>query len=280
MTKFQVVKKGYDKNEVDQYVLNVETQLETSKQKIAKLEQELLYYRQNANEINEKEQNITLALTAAVEKAKQIEKSSLNVYSLKVEELQILYARWERVLNELVNKYPNLDEIDNVKRLMKDFKNSITDNLKEHFRFAPMQNEISSNSDPMQVLLSKMNYYSSKKSTDVKKMKTVKRERKSLSKDMKTKQTELNKLEEKSMIKPIFSSKIEDGEKFETLADKFLTESATPDSAYANKLTGKIGAMPEPNESGFNLKEAVNPKDDLEEIMKSFDFFKPENKNN
>jgi len=28
-----------------------------------------------------------------------------------------------------------------------------------------------------------------------------------------------------------------------------------------------------PNESGFDLKEAINPKDDLEEIMKAFDFF-------
>ena len=30
---------------------------------------------------------------------------------------------------------------------------------------------------------------------------------------------------------------------------------------------------PTPNESGFDLKEAVNPKDDLEEIMKAFDFY-------
>ena len=32
-------------------------------------------------------------------------------------------------------------------------------------------------------------------------------------------------------------------------------------------------AYPDVNESGFDLEEAVNPKDDLEEIMKSFDFY-------
>lgn len=279
MINFKIVKKGYDKKDVDQHILELEARLENKQQQIAKLEQELLYYRQNENEISERGQNITLALTAAVEKAKQIEKSSLNVYALKIQELQVLYARWEKVLNELVDKYPNLDEIDNVKRLMKEFKNSITSNLKEDFRFSSLQNEITPNSDPMRALLSKMNYYSNKRVDEGKKIRTAKRERKPLSRDMRIKQSELNKLEEKSMIKPIFTSELEAGEGFETLADKFLTESATPDSAYANKLAGKIGAIPEPNNSGFDLKEAVNPKDDLEEIMKSFDFFKPENKN-
>ena len=33
---------------------------------------------------------------------------------------------------------------------------------------------------------------------------------------------------------------------------------------------------PTPNESGFDLKAAVNPKDDLSEIMKAFDFFEGE----
>ena len=32
-------------------------------------------------------------------------------------------------------------------------------------------------------------------------------------------------------------------------------------------------SYPTVNESGFDLKEAVNPKEDLSEIMKSFDFF-------
>ena len=37
-------------------------------------------------------------------------------------------------------------------------------------------------------------------------------------------------------------------------------------------------AYPTPNESGFDLKAAVNPKDDLNEIMKAFDFYEEEPK--
>ena len=89
---------------------------------------------------------------------------------------------------------------------------------------------------------------------------------------MQQKQSELNKLEEKSaMIKPIYQSKIAEGEKYDSLLDKFLSEDATLDSAYANKITKHEKLQK--NETGFDLKEAINPKEDLEEIMKSFDFF-------
>ena len=85
-------------------------------------------------------------------------------------------------------------------------------------------------------------------------------------------QTDLSRIEYKSsLIKPIYQSKI-DG-KYENLADKFLSEQDTMDTAYSNIITSKSRAVPEVNETGFDLKEAVNPKEDLDEIMKAFDFF-------
>ena len=33
-----------------------------------------------------------------------------------------------------------------------------------------------------------------------------------------------------------------------------------------------------PNETGFDLKEAINPKEDLDEIMKAFDFYNDDKK--
>ena len=59
------------------------------------------------------------------------------------------------------------------------------------------------------------------------------------------------------------------------MADKFL-EQSSENSAYANIITSKVKAIPEVNETGFDLKEAINPKQDLDEIMKAFDFFEPE----
>lgn len=273
MKDFQNARNGYNKEEVNQYVNDILEQLKEKDAKIDSLEKALEKYKAQEKEIEKKEENISIALTAAVEKAKQIEKSSKNVYNLKVEELEILYARWESVLNELVQKYPNLDEIDNVKKLMADFKANLKSNLKEDFKFVGTNQSVQ-NQDPMRMLLNKMNTYLDKQIVEKKETKTKTRTRKQLPNDMLQKQTELSRLEEKSsMIKPIYEARIEKGEKYESLLDKFLTEDATPDSVYANKLTSKTGVMPEANESGFDLKEAVNPKESLETIMKSFDFF-------
>ena len=59
---------------------------------------------------------------------------------------------------------------------------------------------------------------------------------------------------------------------FESPAEKFLETGTTENNAYAKILNHKNpnDLYPEPNESGFDLKEAVNPKTDLEEIMKAF----------
>ena len=125
MKQFQSARNGYNKEEVDSYVQDMQLLLEEKNAEIDKLNRSLEKYIQTEKDIAEQGENISIALTAAVEKAKQIEKSSKNVYKLKIEELEILDARWEHVLNELIQKYPNLDEIDNVKKLLLDFKSSI-----------------------------------------------------------------------------------------------------------------------------------------------------------
>lgn len=272
MKDFQTARNGFNKDEVLNYVNGLEEQIKQRDLKIESLEKSLDTYLSKEKDIKEKGENISIALTAAVEKAKQIENSSKNVYKLKIEELEILYTRWEKVLNELIEKYPNLEEIDNVKKLLSNFKSTLKSSLKEDFKFVNA-NTINKNEDPMKALLGKMNNYLDKQISEKKEVKTKTRIRKQLSNDLRIKQTELNKLEEKStMIKPIYEARIEKGEKYESLLDKFLTQEA-PNSAYANKITAKIGACPASDESGFDLKEAVNPKDSLETIMKSFDFF-------
>lgn len=273
MKDFQSARNGYNKEEVTEYINELEEKIRVDEEKIDNLEKSLAIYKNKEKDIKEKGENISIALTAAVEKAKQIEKSSKNVYNLKIEELEILYSRWEKVLNEIIKKYPNLDELDNVKQLLVNFKSNLKSNLKEDFKFVN-STSVSQDGDPMRALLGKMNTYLDKQVTEKKEVKVKTRVRKQLSNDMLQKQSELNKLEEKStMIKPIYEARIEKGEKYESLLDKFLTEDVVPDSVYANKLTAKTGIMPDANESGFDLKEAVNPKESLETIMKSFDFF-------
>ena len=272
MKEFQTAKNGYSKDEVREYITHLEEKLEFKEQEVLALSKDLEKYIKEEKQLKEKQSNISIALTAAVEKAKQIEKSSGNVYKLKIEELQILYARWERVLNEIVDKYPNLDEVDNVKRLMQQFSNAIKSDLKEDFRFVN-QSRISK-PDPMRELLKKMGSNMDRQLDNLAEIRSIKRPRKPIMPDIKNKQSELNRLEEKSsMIKPIFDTRIRDNSSNFSPVDKFLTEEADVTNAYASKIASKVSVMPEANESGFDLKEAVNPKEDLEEIMKSFDFF-------
>ena len=68
------------------------------------------------------------------------------------------------------------------------------------------------------------------------------------------------------------------------IIDSYLDDEQS--NAYANiinpKKKGKKKpelfefAFPEPNETGYDYREAIHPKEELDEIMKSFDFFKPE----
>ena len=97
---------------------------------------------------------------------------------------------------------------------------------------------------------------------------------------MLTSQTELSRIEDKApLIKPIYEGDNMGKGEFENLADKFLSEDSEPNNAYANIITSKVRAVPDVNESGFDLKEAINPKEDLDEIMQAFDFYHGDDNN-
>ena len=271
MAQFSVVKNGYDKKEVELYVEKLKAQLDLEKSKNKSLSQELQEFKVQADEMKSKGESISIALTAAVEKAKQIEKSSKNVYKLKIQQLGLLYNRWEKLLAAMLEKYPGIDEVENVKSMLNEFKSNLKQTLKDDFQLSSITSPVQTDNDTIRLLLGKLNKMTAEQKTEHKKEKV---ERKHLTRDMLNGQTELERIEEKSpLIKPIYNSSIGADEEYETLADKFLTEQASETSAYANIITSKVKAIPEVNETGFDLKEAINPKQDLDEIMKAFDFF-------
>ena len=57
-------------------------------------------------------------------------------------------------------------------------------------------------------------------------------------------------------------------DKYENLVDKFLnSDEETPENAMiANSKVAK-------SDNGFDLNDCINPKEDLQKIMESFDFF-------
>lgn len=77
--------------------------------------------------------------------------------------------------------------------------------------------------------------------------------------------------EKKTKIKSISSLTLNNDEKFENLVDKFL--SVDEDEEIVADQYEKAVLNKKNKESGFDLSEALNPTDDLSEIMKSFDAF-------
>lgn len=266
---FSSSKNGYNKKEVDLYILDLQGHIAELENKNRTLEQKLERYLGKDKEIDDKNRSISIALTAAVEKARQIERSSKNVYKLKIQQLGILYEKWEKLLSIILEKYPQIEEIENVNKLLAEFKDNIKSTLKEDYKLYSITTPVRNDSDTIKSLLNKLNSYTKNGATRV-----VKVERKQLPKDMLTSQTELSRIEDKApLIKPIYEGDNMSKGEFENLADKFLSEDSEPNNAYANIITSKVRAVPDVNESGFDLKEAINPKEDLDEIMQAFDFY-------
>lgn len=268
--KFSNQKNGYNKEEVDKFLAELAKEKEeliTEKNaEIAKLKAEVA-------SIQGKSDSIALALTAAVDKAKDIEESSKNIYKLKIEQLTILYSKWETLLNEMLRKYPAISEVSNVKEDMLKLKNSISGALKDDFNVEIMKTNPAT--DPIRALLNKLTGMKAR-SLEEKRNNQVKIERKT--KVSSQDKTELVKLEEKAPnIKPIIDIKLNENDsgKYDNLVDKFLDSDEENDSAFAKALTVSKPTTSAfvPNETGFDLNECINPTDDLSEIMKSFDFY-------
>ena len=93
--------------------------------------------------------------------------------------------------------------------------------------------------------------------------------------------------ETKSYIKPITNITLTKEDDYDNLVDKYLSvnnieSESFANNAYAKQLTKKrkrnAAGYPEPNETGFDLKEALNPTEELSEIMNAFNFFEGDDK--
>lgn len=258
---FKTEKNGYSKSEVDSYIKKLVTdhdkEIMEYKMKNLELEKKLLEEKpKGAGEFAE-------TLASAMEKAKQIEMSWRNIYKLKIQQLDLLYNRFQTLFTEALEKYPQLENIGNIKNVIDEFKNAVKLALQEDFNTeitAPVQTD----NDTIRRLLSKMTNYG-KEQEDLRVVK-VKRRRniKDGKKDV--------YFEEKSNIKPIADVEISKNENYDSPVEKFLNED-NGEASYTKFLSKNLDNSLAPNESGFDLKEAVNPTEDLEEIMKAFNFY-------
>lgn len=261
MAKFDVNKKGYDIEQVDTFInklsLKYEEKLSEQRDRVFALKNELSIMEQRLSNYKDKDKQISQALIYAVEKAEQIEANASKLYDLEIKRMRLLYKQWEDLLVKL-------DSVDMDKSTLKDlatFKSAITDVLAQNSRLgeAVVRKDLHNNSTGyIRNLLNRMDYAINSK---------PKTSHKNTLQNMSAEtEKETNRLID-------LSGKLDKIKVKGTgnMAENYLNSDDMDTTAFSKALIRK--KEKKPSESGFSLEEALNPTEDLDEIMKAFDFF-------
>lgn len=295
MGKFSITKNGYDIKQVDDYLYdlseNYEKQLREQKLRINDLKRTLEQTEQQLASYKQKNSDISDALIVAVETAKQIENSSKNIYNLEIKRVRSLYDKWKKFLDDFMAKYPALKSKYDTKLLLEVFSNDIEEILKQNKQSIEQKDAVAiqsseavtTNTIGLRMLINKMGNTNRPilpgiSSQSIKKADTpIVRNPKPSNETLQNYKVQLTSEEEenrlaKDKIKPISNMTLNKGDNYENLVDKFLT---SDDDEYQDSAYSKILLEKQKNDD-FDLKEAVTPTEDLDEIMRSFSFY-PEN---
>jgi len=264
--QFKIVRNGYDTNEVNKYIKNQEMsysiQGDKQRSRIKELADENEALKAQLAKYVSKEESISSALMVAVDKAKQIEDGSKRIYELEIQKLRLLFNKYKIFLDDLIKNHGDATTIKTTKSLIDDFRKSINNTLNNEVETT---SKTSSSYDPMHALLNKMTNYIAKRNMDTKG---------AVPSDYMVEDDqnfeEAERFYQGNKIKPISNVELSRGERFENVVDKFLEVGDEEANAYAKQL---LNADDEYRNNGFDLKEAVNPTESLEEIMKDFDFY-------
>ena len=254
---------GYNKIEVENKITELE-------EKIFELEELIDKLSRNCQE----KDLVNIKLATAVEKAKQIESSSNNLTSLKFKKFMVIYKTFEQSFATLFYNYPQLANISALKNILTQFKNDVNLIMENDFNSNSINAFVKTENDTIRLLLNKMSSYAKPSAESSPKSDKIKRNEPEKLHTSNSKEKS-KPYEKGSQIKSISNLTLKNDEDYETIADKFLEAdklSEKEDDANSKSIYEKIlsksknnskNNFPAPNESGFDLKEAVNPKDEL-----------------
>lgn len=263
MAKFDINKKGYDCEQVDNFInklsLKYEEKLSEQKDRVFSLKNELSVMEERLETYKDKDKQISQALIYAVEKAEQIENNASKLYDLEIKRMRLLYKQWEEIVAKLLNSSLSSD----LKREIELFRSTIGEVLEQNSRIGGgvIRKDLHKNSDNyIRNLLNKMDYAINSKP----KQSSQKEVLASLSAETEKENNRIIDLSGKlNKIKVKGSG---------NMAENYLNSDEETPSIFARNIT-RQKEPPKPSESGFDLEDALNPKEDLDEIMKAFDFF-------
>lgn len=234
---------GYNKREVDSYISKLKAEQEAAlmeeKLKVLESEKKLLDYRSKSYELENRERSIMSALDMF--KKYEVE-GKRNLTELRTTQLKMVYGQIEIMFQELSIKYPGINDNLSLRKISSDIENILQQI--EYSERAELTNPIKTENDSMRMLLNKMQGYRKDRENP--------------------REVKIDRTCEKSFIKPVTDMTLDEEDEYSNLVDKFLGTKPAEEKPRSIQS------------SGFDLKEAINPTDDLAEIMKAFDFYNGE----
>lgn len=204
---------GYNREEVDEYITRLKAEIMQQKFSLLESEKKRLDDQKQKEEVEAKEKNIMKAIQVFEDAQKFQEEGSRSMYALKIEQVTLVYRKFEDVLKKIYLLHPELQDDKELAKMIEELGDVLT-KAKGETTVGALTSPVNSDNNAMRMLLSKMQEY--RKNGDA------------------------------------------------------------PKEVRIARITAKnIQAEPELT-NGFDLKEAVNPKMELSEIMKAFDFFNNE----
>ena len=261
MENFRRESNGYSTREVDDFLQKMRREYS---EKLRRQNEKMQYMTQEMNDLKysleiykEKEKRVSKALIKAVQKADEITNSSRTVYDLEIKRVQLLYKKWENVLQELRAKFAGLLPGEELENLVGDFQYALTVTLNSTLNEKGERVYSKSVLERMQhrppVINGKMDPSITLKENEVKVYYD----------------SEGNRLES------ITRQKENDVEV--TLAQKYLQgEDVQMPKSYGEVVSYDLQIPPIEftqalqSSNGFDLNEALHPQESLKEILKAF----------
>ena len=267
MENFTREQNGYSPREVEEYLQRIRLENETrsrrQNERMETMKHESVDLKNKIEIYKRREEQISKALVMAVKKSSEIEKSASAVYELELKRVQLLYRKWESLLNELRQKFGTAFPNGEIDDLVGDFQYALTITLETQQTpdggrtysqsvLEKMQHKI-----PTVNAVGKLDPSIALKETEVKVQYDEEGHR-------------LQSVTEHSKFTPPESSGKTPAERFLSGENINLPESmgkTGPDLLFPPKeFTDALNE----SESGFSLKNALTPKESLEEIMRAF----------
>lgn len=286
MNNFDIERKGYNKKEVDKYLFELsskyEQQIEKLNQDKMEIQAELMQSRLELDSYKSKDDQISNALVVAVETAKEIESSAKTVYELEIKRVKVLYKKWSNILNEIRALYPNINKMSGISTLFNEFQEALNKILQKENEISQMPSNVSSTAEKVyaKTLLSRM--WGKNANTDVKKKKnviepttTVKRADTAEKTREEYKQMDFSSQqkanESEGEFEKFLKSEFEDFDNFQYKSShKDSNISPEKKSKYLDALEQSLNKSQSTDDNQFDMLEALKPKEDLKDIMKSF----------